>query len=114
MRFCARRHGRGLGITSVRQFVGEPAVPIEHVPDHFDHAVKIAGIDHVGLGSDFDLDPHPTYDTPGLNNPGRVYALTDRLIRRGYTDDQIRQLLGGNFERALHQIWIEPATAPQS
>ncbi len=102
---AAARKGGVFGITSVRQFVGGAPVSIEHVLDHFDHAVKIAGIDHVGLGSDFDLDPHPTYDTPGLNHPERVYALTEGLIRRGYTDDQIRLMLGGNFERALNQIW---------
>jgi membrane dipeptidase len=111
---AAARGGGVLGITSVRQFVGGLPVCIEHVLDHFDHAVKIAGIDHVGLGSDFDLDPHPTCDTPGLNNPERVYALTEGLIRRSYTDDHIRLMLGGNFERALTQIWIQPATAPQS
>lgn len=111
---AAARKGGVLGITSVRQFVGGPPVSIEHVLNHFDHAVKIAGIDHVGLGSDFDLDPHPMYDTPGLNTPQRVYALTDGLISRGYTDDRIRQLLGGNFQRVLNQIWIEPAIEPQS
>jgi membrane dipeptidase len=111
---AAARSGGVLGITSVRQFVGGPPVCVEHVLDHFDHAVKIAGIEHVGLGSDFDLDPHPTYDTPGLNHPDRVYALADGLVRRGYTDDHIRLLLGANFERALNRIWISPATAPQS
>lgn len=108
---AAARNGGVLGITSVRQFVGGPPVSIEHVLDHFDHAVKIAGIDHVGLGSDFDLDPHPTYDTPGLNHPERVYALTEGLIRRNYTDNQIRLMLGGNFERALNQIWLSPTSA---
>lgn len=108
---AAARGGGVLGITSVRQFVGGPPVSIEHVLDHFDHAVKIAGIDHVGLGSDFDLDPHPTCDTPGLNNPERVYALTEGLIRRGYTDRHIRLMLGANFERALNQIWMSPAPA---
>lgn len=111
---AAARNGGVFGVTSVRQFVGGPPVCIEHVLDHFDHAVKIAGIDHVGLGSDFDLGPHHTYDTPGLNNPRRVYALTEGLLHRGYTGDQIRLMLGGNFRRALNQIWISPATAQQS
>ncbi|HVW11894.1 MAG TPA: membrane dipeptidase [Bryobacteraceae bacterium] len=111
---AAARKGGVLGVTSVRQFVGGPPVSIEHVLDHFDHAVRAVGIDHVGLGSDFDLDAHPTYDTPGLNNPERVYALAEGLIRRKYTDEQIRLILGGNFQRALNQIWGEPATAPRS
>ena len=103
---AAARNGGVLGITSVRHFV-RPTDPvtIEDVLDHFDYAVKLAGIEHVGLGSDFDLDPHPTYDIAGLNHPARVYALTEGLIRRGYTDEQIGLILGGNFQRALNEIW---------
>ena len=103
---AAARSGGVLGITAVRQFVrhGDP-VTIEHVLDHFDHAVKLVGVEHVGVGSDFDLDAHPTYDIPGLNNADRIYALTDGLLRRGYSDANISLMLGGNFERALRQIW---------
>jgi len=103
---AAARNGGVLGITSVRRFVRvHDPVTVHDVLDHFDHAVKLVGVEHVGLGSDFDLDAHPTYDTPGLNHPTRVYALTEGLISRGYTDEQIRLILGGNFERALQQIW---------
>ncbi len=103
---AAARGGGVFGITSVRQFVrdGGPAT-IENVLDHFDHAVKLVGVEHVGLGSDFDLDPHPTYDTPGLNHANRVYELTEGLLRRGYTNEQVSLMLGGNFERALREIW---------
>jgi membrane dipeptidase len=102
------RTGGVLGITAVRQFVRNAGnATIEDVLNHFDHAVKLAGIEHVGLGSDFDLDAHPSYDIPGLNNADRIYQLTDGLLRRGYTDSQISMLLGGNFERALRQIWSD-------
>lgn len=103
---AAARSGGVLGITAVRHFVrdGNP-VTIEDVLDHFDHAVKLAGVEHVGVGSDFDLDAHPAYDIPGLNNSGRIYALTEGLLRRGYTGAHLSLILGGNFQRALQQIW---------
>ncbi len=103
---AAARNGGVLGITSVRNFVrdGNPVI-LEDVLDHFDHAVKLTGIEHVGLGSDFDLDPHPAYDIPRLNNVHRIYELTEGLLRRGYTNAHVALILGGNFQRALQQIW---------
>lgn len=103
---AAARGGGVLGITAVRHFVrAKDPVTIEDVLDHFDHAVKLVGVEHVGIGSDFDLDPHPTYDIPGLNHLNRVYELTEGLLRRGYADRDVSLILGGNFERALRQIW---------
>ena len=103
----AARGGGVFGITSVRHFVrARDPVGIEDVLDHFDHAIRLVGVEHVGLGSDFDLDAHPAYDIPGLNHPRRVYALTEGLIRRGYSDANIGLILGGNFQRALRQIWV--------
>jgi membrane dipeptidase len=103
---AAARKGGVLGITSVRRFVRvKDPVTVHDVLDHFDHAARLAGVEHVGLGSDFDLDAHPSYDVAGLNHPERVYELTDGLIGRGYSDEHIRLMLGGNFERALQQIW---------
>ena len=104
---AAARSGGVLGITAVRNFVrARGPATIEDVLDHFDHAVKLVGVEHVGLGSDFDLDAHPAYDIPGLNNVNRVYELTDGLLRRGYTDAHVSLMLGGNFERALRQIGV--------
>jgi membrane dipeptidase len=103
---AAARGGGVLGITAVRHFVrAKDPVTIEDVLDHFDHAVKLAGVEHVGVGSDFDLDPHPTYDIAGLNHVNRVYGLTEGLLRRGYGDRDVSLMLGGNFQRALQQIW---------
>jgi membrane dipeptidase len=103
---AAAQKGGVLGITSVRHFV-RPRGPVtmEDVLDHFDHAVKLVGVEHVGVGSDFDLDPHPAYDVAGLNNAGRIYELTEGLIRRRYTDEHIGLILGGNFQRVLQHIW---------
>lgn len=78
---AAARTGGVLGITGVRQFVRNTGnATVEDVFNHFDHAVKLAGVEHVGLGSDFDLDAHPAYDIPGLNNADRIYRLTDGLL----------------------------------
>jgi len=105
--------GGVIGITGVRGFV-KPHDPttIEDALNHFDHVVKIAGIEHVGVGSDTDLDgrdhrPGVTYrmDIDGLAHPQRIFDLTEGLIRRGYSDDNIRLILGGNFRRALEAAW---------
>jgi membrane dipeptidase len=103
---AAARTGGVLGITAVRHFVrAKDPVTSEDVLDHFNHAVKLVGVEHVGLGSDFDLDPHPSYDIPGLNHSNRIYELTEGLLRRGYADRDVLLMLGGNFQRALQQIW---------
>ncbi len=110
---AAARKGGVIGLTSVRHFVrAKDPVTIEDALDHFDHAVSVAGIEHVGVGSDLDLDGRDRrtgpalYDIEGLNRTRRMYELTDGLIRRGYTNEQIGLMLGGNFQRALQQIWL--------
>lgn len=109
---AAARKGGVIGLTSVRHFVrAKDPVTIEDALDHFDHAVKLVGIEHVGLGSDLDLDGRDrrtgrlAYDIAGLNRTDRVFELTEGLIRRGYTDEHIGLMLGGNFQRALAGIW---------
>jgi membrane dipeptidase len=75
-----------------------PAVTLAEVADHIEHIRQIAGIDHVGLGSDFD----GIEDTPvGLEGVNRYPALLEELMRRGWTDPQIAKLAGGNVLRVL-------------
>jgi len=103
---AAARKGGVIGLTSVRHFVrATDPVTMEDALDHFDHAMKLVGVEHIGIGSDFDLDPHPTYDIPGLNHAERIYALTEGLVRRGYTNRQMELILGANFQRTLEAIW---------
>ena len=128
------RTGGVMGITGVRMFVRdrEPTT-VEHVIDHFDHVRDLVGIEHVGVGSDVDLDGYDalpdevqeqlragyagTYafrdriDVEGLDHPKRMFDLTEGLVRRGYADDEIELVLGGNFIRALSEIWA-PAERP--
>jgi membrane dipeptidase len=104
---AAARKGGVIGLTGVRHFVrAKDPVTLDDALDHFDHAVKIAGIEHVGLGSDTDLDGRgASSDISGLNRVDRVFELTEGLIRRRYTDEHIGLILGGNFQRALTEIW---------
>lgn len=104
--------GGVLGITGIRRFVSnrEPTT-IEDVLDHFDHVIKLVGIEHIGVGSDNDLDGRDKrmakirMDIDGLDQPHRMYELTEGLVRRGYSDENIRLVLGGNFQRALTAVW---------
>jgi membrane dipeptidase len=107
---------------------------------HLAHALKVAGEDHVGIGSDvgiapFDTSPkgmaefarqleqrrtaglsapeedRPTY-VAGMNVPRRMEIVADRLLRSGYSAAATEKVLGGNFVRVFTQIWTVPAQAP--
>lgn len=114
------KQGGVMGITVIPAFLksGQPA-KIGHVLDHVDHVVKVAGIEHVGLGSDADVDAidprtnrvRPRYTVLGLRHPRRVFELTEGLIKRGYTDRHIEMILGDNFRRVLNEIWDTKAVA---
>lgn len=72
---------------------------IELLMKHFDHIVKLIGIDHVGLGSDFDgIDSAPLQLKNVLDYP----EFTKAMIKRGYKDADIAKVLGGNFLRVYH------------
>jgi len=79
-----------------------PAVDVATVADHIDHVVKVTGsTSYVGLGSDFD----GTSSTPGgLENAGKLPAITAELVRRGYKDTEIKKILGGNFLRVFRKV----------
>ena len=75
-----------------------PIVTVEHVADHVEHIREVAGIDHVGIGADFD----GTTDMPtGLNNVSTYPLLMDTLINRGWSAPEIEQLCSGNILRVL-------------
>ncbi len=70
------------------------------VADHIDHIVEVAGIDHVGIGSDFDgITAWPV----GLDDVSDFPRLTEELLRRGYSEADIGKILGGNVLRAFRQ-----------
>ena len=75
-----------------------PPVPYTRIADHVDHIVKIAGIDHVCLGSDYDGVP---FLPDGMDDVSKLPLLTAELRRRGYPPDQVEKILGGNALRVL-------------
>ena len=120
--------GGVMGITGVRMFVkNDEPTTVEHFLDHFDHVKKLVGVEHLGVGSDIDLDGYDDMpaeenkrlraaykgsygfrekiDIEGVDHPKRIFDLTEGLIRRKYADGEIELVLGGNFKRVLAQIW---------
>jgi len=78
-----------------------PAGNVKTIADHIDHIVKVAGIDHVGLGSDFD---GITKVPQGMEDVSKYPNLTQELLNRKYTKDQILKVLGGNLMRAFGDV----------
>jgi membrane dipeptidase len=78
----------------------EPRATLQHVADHIDHIRKIAGIDHIGLGGDFD---GISSVVQGLEDVSTYPALTAELLKRGYTDQDVKKILGLNVLRVMRQ-----------
>lgn len=79
----------------------EIEVSVTTVVDHIDHIVNLVGPDYVGLGSDFD----GVFSLPrGLSDCSMVPSITKELVRRGYSDQDIEKVLGGNFMRVFRQV----------
>ncbi len=76
-----------------------PHVSWERIIDHIDHAVKLVGADHVGLGSDFDGADMPD----GMEDCSKLPKITEALLRKGYSDGDIRKILGENTLRVMEQ-----------
>ena len=78
-----------------------PRPPLSSLIDHIDHIAKVAGIDHVGLGSDFD---GVSGETPeGIDSAADLPKITQALLDRGYSATDIRKILGGNILRVFRQ-----------
>lgn len=110
--------GGVIGITTVKAFV-QSSGTLDALLDHFVHVAQLVGVHFVGLGSDCDLDSRdaagrirPAYDIRGLRHERKAYDLADGLLRRGFTEDQVGKVLGGNFRRALGEIWPAPPPLP--
>lgn len=78
-----------------------PRPPFESLINQIDYMVKVAGIDHVGLGSDFDgIDSLPQ----GIDSVADLPKITEALVQRGYTEEQIHKILGGNLLRVFREV----------
>jgi membrane dipeptidase len=107
-------------------------VTLANVLDHFDYVRKLVGVEHLAVGSDMDVlgvanpiggggfrpESQPNFDrykfhvdkaehlgANGLDHPKRIFDLTEGLISRGYSNADIRMILGGNAARVLGKIW---------
>ena len=78
----------------------EKSASVDDVVRHIDHAVKVAGIDHVGIGSDFDGGG----GVLGCNGDNDLINITVKLIEKGYSEEDIRKIWGGNFFRVMNQV----------
>src|SRR5271166_2141351 len=78
-----------------------PRPPLSSLIDHIDHIAKVAGIDHVGLGSDFDGVSGAT--PAGIDSAADLPKITQALLDRGYSADDIRKILGGNVLRVFRE-----------
>ena len=76
------------------------AASIDDIVKHIDHAVKVAGIDHVGIGSDFDGGG----GVLGCKGDNDMINITVKLIEKGYSEEDIRKIWGGNFFRVMNQV----------
>jgi len=86
-----------------REMVAEgklPRVDWTAILDHIDHAVDVAGIDHVGLGSDCDGAQMPF----GMEDESKLPRITDGLLLRGYSEEAIQKILGGNVLRLMQDV----------
>jgi membrane dipeptidase len=75
--------------------------PLSVLIDHFDHVAKVAGINHVGIGSDFDGSITPP---AGMEDISRLPSITFELMKRGYSDEDIKKILGENFLRVMAAV----------
>jgi membrane dipeptidase len=92
-----------------------PRPPLSSLIDHIDHIAKVAGVDHVGLGSDFDGVSGALPD--GIRSAADLPKITQALLDRGYSDDNVKRILGGNLLRVMREVERvsrEMQTSPQA
>ncbi|OGD58916.1 hypothetical protein A3K78_06105 [Candidatus Bathyarchaeota archaeon RBG_13_52_12] len=99
---CAlAERGGVMGMNFAPDFVDKKKPSVETLIDHVDYIVDLVGPGHVGLGSDFDGIP----STPrGLEDASKMPAITEELVRREYSEEYIRLILGGNHLRLLKEV----------
>ncbi len=126
--------GGVVGIPMIRFMIrSAPPVTVQQVVDEVEHLFKVVGPDHVGIGSDLDMNGlsngmpatgqpsisgQPNFErynayyadngmahVDGLNHPKRVFDLTEAMVQRKHTDADIKSVLGGSFSRVLSEVW---------
>jgi membrane dipeptidase len=87
-----------------------PKVSWEKIVEHIDHAVQVAGVDHVGLGSDFDGATMPL----GMEDASKLPKLTEALLKKRYSEQDVEKILGGNLLRVMEAVERAAAGTPSS
>src|SRR4029077_11254395 len=77
-----------------------PMVTWENINEHTDHAGKVSGVDHVGLGSDFDGATMPF----GMEDASKLPKITEALLQKGYSEADVKKILGGNLLRVMEAV----------
>jgi membrane dipeptidase len=93
--------GGVMGMNFAPSFVHPTHATVQGVVDHIDHIVGLVGPDHVGLGSDFDGIP---YTPTGLEDVTRMPNITAELVKRGYSEEDTKKILGGNHLRLIKEV----------
>ena len=92
---------RELSQASRRRVAALPPVPLSVLIDHFDHIARVAGVDHVGIGSDFDgVSGLPE----GMEDVTRLPRIAEALLARGWSEDDVKKMLGGNMMRVMERV----------
>src|SRR5467141_4071944 len=105
MKRCAENEGCQLieGDRITREYVERgklPRVEFGKIIEHIDHAVKVAGVDHVGLGSDFDGANMPY----GMEDASKLQKITEALVQKGYSEGDVKKILGENTLRVMTEV----------
>ena len=87
-------------INAIEEKYPNPVASVKHVVDHIDHIAKVAGIDHVGIGCDFDGGG----GIDGVFDASEVMNITIELVRRGYTEEDIEKIWSGNLMRVFRDV----------
>ena len=93
-----------------REFAAQvPRPPFESLIDHFEHIIRVAGVDHVGIGTDFDgISALPE----GIDSAADLPKITAALLARGYSPDDVRKVLGGNLMRVFGAVQSQATPLP--
>jgi membrane dipeptidase len=111
-------NGGLIGITCFPGHVGDGAVDLDDLVRHVDHAVNVAGVEHVAIGLNLVVHTpeearefyersnieYGAFQMTGLEDVDRMPALTERLLQQGYDDEQVRAILGGNLLRVIREV----------
>jgi membrane dipeptidase len=90
-------------------FAAIPPTPFAVLIDHIDHIARVAGVDHVGLGSDFDgVSALPL----GMEDVTRLPRIAQALLDRGYSESDVKKMLGGNMLRVMTRVLDGAAPSP--